>query len=112
MTLGKASDKQSEMMPNHPASTLMKSLVEKRSVKIHGHQTSASLELAFWDALKEIAAHDQLSVSTLVEKIDSNRGETGNLSSAIRLFVLDHYRQQAAFRSSAPLANEEQETNR
>ena len=99
------------MMPNRPASALMKSLVEKRSVKIHGHQTSASLELAFWDALKEIAAHDQLSISTLVEKIDSNRGETGNLSSAIRLFVLDHYRQQAAFRSSAPLANEEQETN-
>ena len=90
----------------------MKSLVEKRSVKIHGHQTSASLELPFWDALKEIAAHDQLSISTLVEKIDSTRGETGNLSSANRLFVLDHYRQQAAFRSSAPAANEEQESNR
>jgi predicted DNA-binding ribbon-helix-helix protein len=99
------------MTSERPATPRLKSLVEKRSVKIHGHQTSASLEPAFWEALKEIAAHDQLSISALVEKIDGDRGEAGNLSSAIRLFVLDHYRQQAAFRS-ASAANEEQESNR
>jgi predicted DNA-binding ribbon-helix-helix protein len=73
---------------------------------VHSSQFSPDIVLAWFQEekstlwrLKEIAAHDQLSISTLVEKIDSNRGETGNLSSAIRPFVLDHYRQQAAFGS-------------
>jgi predicted DNA-binding ribbon-helix-helix protein len=86
-----------------------KSTVPSRAVAISSGHLLPPMLMAFWDALKEIAAHDQLSISTLVEKIDSNRGETGKLSSAIRLFVL--YRQQAAFGSSAPVANEEQESN-
>ena len=58
----------------------------KRSVRISGHPTSISIEPAFWDALREIAALRQLSVSALVATIDA--GRDGNLSSAIRVFVL------------------------
>ncbi|MDE1571189.1 ribbon-helix-helix domain-containing protein [Aquabacter sp. P-9] len=73
----------------------MKSPVVKRSIVIAGHKTSVSLEDAFWDALKEIAASRRLTLSDLVATIDSSRTQ-GNLSSAIRLFVLDHYRENAA----------------
>jgi predicted DNA-binding ribbon-helix-helix protein len=69
----------------------MKSPVVKRSIVIAGHKTSVSLEDAFWEALKEIAAERQATLSELVAKIDSARNQ-GNLSSAIRLFVLDHFR--------------------
>ena len=64
----------------------------KRSLAIDGHKTSISLEAAFWGALKEIAARERISVPTLVTRIDTERQHT-NLSSAIRLFVLDHNRQ-------------------
>jgi predicted DNA-binding ribbon-helix-helix protein len=60
--------------------------IVKRSVRIAGHATSVSLEPAFWDALGEIAARRQLSLNALLSRIDAERG--GNLSSAIRLFVL------------------------
>lgn len=69
----------------------MKSPVVKRSIVIAGHKTSVSLEDAFWEALKEIAGARRLTLSDLVATIDSARTQ-GNLSSAIRLFVLDHYR--------------------
>ena len=69
----------------------MKSPVVKRSIVIAGHKTSVSLEDAFWEALKEIATGRRLTLSDLVASIDSSRTQ-GNLSSAIRLFVLDHYR--------------------
>ena len=69
-----------------------KSAVIKRSVRVAG-QTSVSLEDAFWKGLKEIAGGRHLSVSHLIDRIDSDR-ENGNLSSAIRLFVLDFYREQ------------------
>jgi predicted DNA-binding ribbon-helix-helix protein len=69
----------------------MKSLVVKRSIVIGGHKTSVSLEDAFWRGLKEIAAERKLTLSELVSAIDSDR-PTGNLSSAIRLYVLDYYR--------------------
>jgi predicted DNA-binding ribbon-helix-helix protein len=69
----------------------MKSSVVKRSVVLAGHKTSVSLEDAFWRALKEIASSRDLTVSEMVASIDLARAE-GNLSSAIRLFVLDHYR--------------------
>ncbi|BAF88566.1 MULTISPECIES: ribbon-helix-helix domain-containing protein [Azorhizobium] len=69
----------------------MKSPVVKRSIVIAGHKTSVSLEDAFWDALKEIAGQRRLTLSDLVATIDSGRNQ-GNLSSAIRLFVLDYYR--------------------
>lgn len=69
----------------------MKSPVVKRSIVIAGHKTSVSLEDAFWDALKEIAAQRKATLSDLVANIDSTRTQ-GNLSSAIRLFVLDYFR--------------------
>jgi predicted DNA-binding ribbon-helix-helix protein len=71
----------------------MKSLVIKRSVVVAGHKTSVSLEDAFWKGLKEIAHMRDLTLSELVGAIDSER-EYGNLSSALRLFVLDFYRTQ------------------
>ena len=58
----------------------------KRSVRIAGHATSVSLEPAFWDALCEIASRRRRSVNALLSEIDTRRN--GNLSSAIRLFVL------------------------
>jgi predicted DNA-binding ribbon-helix-helix protein len=72
----------------------MKSPVVKRSIVIAGHKTSVSLEDAFWKGLKEIAAGRNMTLSDLVASIDGGRRQ-GNLSSAIRLFVLDHYRAQA-----------------
>jgi predicted DNA-binding ribbon-helix-helix protein len=72
----------------------MKSPVIKRSIVIAGHKTSVSLEDAFWVGLKEIAVDRAVTLSDLVASIDSERRH-GNLSSAIRLFVLDHYRAQA-----------------
>jgi predicted DNA-binding ribbon-helix-helix protein len=68
----------------------MKSAVVKRSIVIAGHKTSVSLEAAFWTALKDIAVSGQQTVSGLVGAIDAERKQ-GNLSSAIRLFVLEHY---------------------
>ena len=71
----------------------MKSPVIKRSIVIAGHKTSVSLEDAFWRGLKEIAIGRDKTLSDLVAEIDTGRPH-GNLSSAIRLFVLDHYRAQ------------------
>jgi predicted DNA-binding ribbon-helix-helix protein len=70
---------------------LMKSSVVKRSIVIDGHKTSVSLEDAFWSNLKEIAHVQRVTLSELVAKIDETRRH-GNLSSAIRLFVLEHTR--------------------
>ena len=67
----------------------MKSTVVKRSVAIAGHKTSVSLEDAFWNGLKEIATARHLRLSELVVEI--GRGRRGNLSSAIRTFVLDYF---------------------
>ncbi len=67
--------------------------VVKRSIVIAGHKTSVSLEDAFWQGLKEIATERDMRLSDLVATIDTGR-HNGNLSSAIRLFVLDHYRAQ------------------
>jgi predicted DNA-binding ribbon-helix-helix protein len=72
----------------------MKSLVAKRSIVAAGHKTSVSLEDAFWNGLKEIARGRNITLSELVAAIDSER--QGNLSSAIRLFVLDFYRNKLA----------------
>ena len=69
----------------------MKSPVLKRSIVVAGHKTSVSLEDGFWTGLREIAALRGMSLSELIATIDSGRHH-GNLSSAIRLFVLDHYR--------------------
>ena len=70
----------------------MRSPVAKRSIVLSGHKTSVSLEDAFWKELKAIANARDMTSSDLVEVIDAER-QHGNLSSAIRLFVLDFYRQ-------------------
>ncbi len=71
----------------------MKSLVIKRSIVIAGHKTSVSLEDPFWGELKDIAERRRTTLSTMVGDIDTQRRQ-GNLSSAIRLFVLDQVRNQ------------------
>jgi predicted DNA-binding ribbon-helix-helix protein len=73
---------------------VMKSLIVKRSVIIDGQKTSVSLEDPFWTDLKKIAHAQQMTLSALVAEIDGTR-EHGNLSSAIRLFVLRHVRNAA-----------------
>lgn len=71
----------------------MKSTIQKRSLEIAGHKTSVSLEDEFWSALKEIARDEGVNVFDLATRIDKERTAVSksNLSSAIRLFVLDHY---------------------
>jgi predicted DNA-binding ribbon-helix-helix protein len=68
----------------------MKSSISKRSIVIDGHKTSVSLEDAFWHALREIATTRNETLSSLVGSIAADR-QYGNLSSAIRLFVLGFY---------------------
>jgi predicted DNA-binding ribbon-helix-helix protein len=72
----------------------VKSSIVKRSVIIGGRKTSVSLEDEFWHALKQIAVQRYVTLSKLLAAIDS-ADRQGNLSSAIRLFVLDHYRARA-----------------
>jgi predicted DNA-binding ribbon-helix-helix protein len=74
----------------------MKSTVVKRSIVLAGHKTSVSLEDAFWEGLKDIAKTKRRKLSELVGGIDTDR-EQANLSSAIRLFVLDHYQARGAW---------------
>ncbi len=71
----------------------MSGTVKKRSVEIAGHRTSLSLEEAFWRALKRIAARDGVSINRLIERIDRERG--GNLSSAVRIYVLERLEAEA-----------------
>ena len=79
----------------------MKSSVVKRSIVINGHKTCVSLEDAFWTDLKTIAHAQQVTLSELVTKIDGAR-EQNNLSSAIRLFVLHHFRSSQSFHPNSP----------
>ena len=78
----------------------MKPTIVRHSINLGGHQTSISLEDEFWQSLKDIAASQRLSLRNLVSKIDSER-KHGNLSSAVRLFVLNHYKQRC--HDTAPL---------
>ena len=68
--------------------------MQKRSLTIHGHRTSISLEEPFWIALNDIAIARQQSVASLVQMIDKER--VGGLSSAIRMFILAELRHQLA----------------
>ncbi|MBT5047483.1 MAG: ribbon-helix-helix domain-containing protein [Rhodospirillaceae bacterium] len=70
--------------------------LKKRSVIVSGHKTSVSLETPFWEELSRIASDRDQSVSTLISTIDKTR--TGNLSSALRLFVLDELRHRLSVR--------------
>ena len=83
----------------------MKSLVVKRSIVLAGHKTSVSLEDAFWKSLKEIAIRREMTLSGLLAAIDAERHHD-NLSSAIRLFVLNFYRQEVAIRDRREAAQE------
>ena len=67
--------------------------MKKRSVNILGHETSITLEDEFWDALKNEADAQKLSINKLVAKIDEKRGER-NLSSAIRIYILKTVQQK------------------
>lgn len=73
----------------------MKSPVVKRSIVVAGHKTSVSLEEAFWNGMKEISSLRDMTLSDLVSEIDKGRRQ-GNLSSAIRLYVLDYFRNKAS----------------
>ena len=66
----------------------------KRSFSIAGHRTSISLEAAFWDALKAAARREQVSLASLVMRIDQSRGSAG-LSSAVRVWLLADLQRQA-----------------
>jgi predicted DNA-binding ribbon-helix-helix protein len=77
----------------------MKSPVVKRSIVIADHKTSVSLEDAFWTALKDIASAREITLSDLVASIDTDRRH-GNLSSAIRIYVLDHFRALSGHKGS------------
>ena len=66
--------------------------VAKRSVKVSGKTTSVSAEKAFWEALAEIAKAKGVTMSDLISMINVERGQHPNLSSAVRLFVLEYYR--------------------
>jgi len=80
----------------------MKSIVAKRSIVIDKHKTSVSLEDEFWSGLKSIAAEKHLTLSELITSVDQER-QNGNLSSALRLYVLGWYRgvEPAAGRGAA-----------
>ena len=78
-----------------------KSPVVKRSIVVDGHKTSVSLEEAFWNGMKEISGQRGATLSEVVGEIDANRHQ-GNLSSAIRLFVLDHFKSRAGASAGGP----------
>jgi predicted DNA-binding ribbon-helix-helix protein len=79
------------------AAPRQKSTVVKRSIMVGGHQTSISLEDDFWIALHEISTTQGVRVSDLTATIDQGR-EHANLSSAIRLYLLDYYKSRASGR--------------
>ena len=76
---------------NEQARQTVASPIRKRSVKVAGHKTSISLEEPFWQALREIATERGITTAALLNSIASKRVE-GNLSSALRVAVLEHFR--------------------
>jgi predicted DNA-binding ribbon-helix-helix protein len=71
-----------------------RSTIIKRSIDLSGHKTSVSLENEFWDALREIADEQKSTMSAIIQNIDNMR-QQANLSSSIRLYVLEHFRKRA-----------------
>jgi predicted DNA-binding ribbon-helix-helix protein len=71
----------------------------KRSFSIKGHRTSISLEAPFWDALRDAAAEQKLTLAGLVAQIDDRRGDDGGLSTAVRIWVLGYSRRRAELNS-------------
>jgi predicted DNA-binding ribbon-helix-helix protein len=74
---------------------LGKSLVKRRTVDSETRKTSVTIEAAFWESLKQIAAKEKLTLGELIARLDRDR-QHANLSSAIRLYVLEHYRRLAS----------------
>ena len=74
----------------------------KRSIVRNGQKTSVSLETEFWDGLREIASQRKIKLTTLIRQIDRVRTGT-NLSSAIRVFVVNHLRAQNAPNDDGPI---------
>ena len=78
-------------------------MIKKRSVNILGHQTSISMEKEFWDALKAIADQKEISINALIANIDDDREgaleERGNLSSAIRVYILKELQKNSAIQT-------------
>lgn len=72
---------------------MMSQAIKKRSVEIAGHRTSLTLEEAFWRTLKRLAAQDGISINKLIERIDRDR--QGNLSSAVRVYILERLETEA-----------------
>ncbi|MBL6595366.1 MAG: ribbon-helix-helix domain-containing protein [Candidatus Puniceispirillum sp.] len=69
-------------------------MIKKRSMTIHGHRTSVSLEGPFWELLDEMAARQGQSLASLVQAVDRKR--EGGLSSALRLYVLAELKKETA----------------
>ncbi len=69
-------------------------MIRKHSATLHGHRTSFSLEDAFWQELRAIAASRNISMAALIAEIDDTREAESNLSSALRVYVLDWVKQQ------------------
>lgn len=65
---------------------------QKHSLTLHGHRTSVSLEPEFWQAFNEIARTRGLALNALAAEVDETRGMDRGLASAIRVYVLNHYR--------------------
>jgi predicted DNA-binding ribbon-helix-helix protein len=90
----------------------MPTTVKKRSVVVGGHRTSISLEQAFWEAMQDLAARDGKTINQMVSDIDSAR--TGNLSSAIRVWVLERAKMgllqpgDAVHRATPPAGKQDQ----
>lgn len=80
--------------PRAATSGLLPTRPVKRSFTLSGHRTSISLEAAFWDALREAAVAEGISLATLVGRIDAARGTAG-LSGAVRVWVLDYFMRKA-----------------
>lgn len=88
---------------------LHKSPVVKRSVTINNHKTSVSLEVQFWDKMKAIARQRHCTLGQVVDEIDTRR-EAGNLSSAIRLYVLEWAINGGDHANPNPLAADQRRT--
>lgn len=67
----------------------------KRSLTLRGHRTSVSLEEDFWRAFREIAAEKSLAINELAAQIDADRDMETGLATAIRLYILNHYKCRA-----------------
>lgn len=78
----------------------------KRSVLLDGRKTSVSVEESFWIGLKELAREREMTLSELVAAIDEQRVAGANLSSAIRVYVLERVRKRLQYlEGRSPVAN-------